>query len=104
MSDYISKSAVIELIESKMTDGCLGTEDDTFVGGHGLVDEISDLSTLDEKEIIRKAFERVVERLEELEEENTADWQRFHCDDDFGRACAFEKAIKIVKEECGISE
>ena len=42
MSDYISKSAVIKLIESKMTDGCLGTEDDTFIGEHGRVDDISD--------------------------------------------------------------
>lgn len=65
MSDYIRKSTVIELIESKMTDGCLGTEEDTFIGGHGLVDDISDLPTLDEKEIIRKTVERIVERLED---------------------------------------
>ena len=52
----------------------------------------------------RKPMERIVERLEELEEDNTADWQRFHCDDDFGRACAFEKAIEIVKEEGGTSD
>lgn len=85
MSDYISKSAVIKLIESKMTDGCLGTEDDTFIGGHGLVDDISDLPTLDEKEIIRKPFERVVERLESI---SSTPWE----------------IVKIVKEECGISE
>ena len=41
--------------------------------------------TLDEKEIIRKAFERVVERLENIE---PTPWE----------------IVKIVKEECGISE
>lgn len=93
MSDYISKSAVIELIESKMTDGCLGTEDDTFICGHGLVDDISDLPTVDEKEIIRKPMERILER---LEEEATA------LEDNFGELidCIPEHtAIEIVKEE-----
>ena len=99
MSDYISKRAVIELIESKMTDGCLGTEDDTFVGGHGLVDEISDLPTLDEKEIIRKAFERVVERLEEL---NLDGFEMI--EDGKYKLIRKKEAIKIVKEECGINE
>lgn len=114
MSDYISKSAVIKLIESKMTDGCLGTEDDTFIGGHGLVDDISDLPTLDEKEIIRKHFERVVERLDALKkvEENRAD----ECDENGfgdgeeiysdgcsqGRFEAFGQSIQVVKKEGGI--
>ena len=96
MSDYTSKSALIEDIKRRpYIDKAL--EEIFFT-------IIDNQPTLDEKEIIRKAFERVVERLEELEEDNTADWQRFHCDDDFGRACAFEQAIKIVKEECGINE
>ena len=98
MSDYISKSAVIELIESKMTDGCLGTEDDTFIGGHGLVDDISELPTLDEKEIIRKPFERVVERLEEEIELVVTEFP-LH-----GKYIKKNRAIEIVKEECGINE
>lgn len=93
MSDYISKSTVIELIESKMTDGCLGTEEETFIGGHGLVDDISDLPTVDEKEIIRKVIERVVERLEELKVNAFND-----------ESVIISDAIEIVKEECGISE
>lgn len=97
MSDYISKSTVIELIESKMTDGCLGTDDETFIGGHGLVDDISDLPTLDEKEIIRKAFERVVERLEE-EARNYKDGvlQKLYFETGVARS------IQVVKEEGGI--
>lgn len=113
MSDYINKSAVIELIESKMTDGCLGTEDETFVGGHGLVDDISDLPTLDEKEIIRKAFERVVERLEKESEiadnelKRTIERNPMQTDFALGYKMAIKNAIKIikiVKEECGIGE
>jgi hypothetical protein len=103
MSNYISKSEVIELIESKMTDGCLGTDDETFVGGHGLVDDISELPTVDETEIIRKPFERVVERLEEFTEQTY--YKSVEGDMYAGeRNKAYHNAIKTVKEECGINE
>ena len=99
MSDYISKSEVIELIENKMTDGCLGTDDDTFIGGHGLVDDISSLPTVDEKEIIRKPFERVVERLEEMK----PDIECFEDEEDYLYAIKrHNNYIKTVKEEGGI--
>lgn len=109
MSDYISKSAVIKLIESKMTDGCLGTEDDTFIGGHGLVDDISDLPTLDEKEIIRKVFERVMERLEErkdhiMKEFVLTDKAKEVKSDSLNRINELDGTIEILKEECGINE
>ena len=54
--------------------------------------EIELLPTVDEKEIIRKAFERVLERLEEARK--PCKFLQMRIDD----------AIKIVKEECGISE
>lgn len=56
------------------------------------------IPTLDETEIIRKFFERVVEMLEEL---------TCYVEDGDGHAGHFvftEDAIKIVKEECGTNE
>lgn len=51
--------------------------------------------TLDEKEIIRKAFERVVERLEEE--------RQYHLlDRDFNFALRRDNVFRIVKEEGGI--
>lgn len=95
MSDYISKSAVIELIESKMTDGCLGTEDDTFIGGHGLVDGISDLPTVDEKEIIHKLVEQIIKRFEEeIKQSPEASLREYRA--------GLYKGIEMVSEEGGI--
>ena len=54
---------------------------------------INSVPTLDEKEIIRKPFERVVERLEELKANAF--------DEEYVSLC---DAIEIVKEECGINE
>ena len=58
MSDYIRKSDVIDVLKET------GIIQDNDLG-HLVVDEINRIPTLDEKEIIRKHFERVVERLEE---------------------------------------
>ena len=44
-NDLISRKAVIELIESKCTDGCLGTEDTTLIDAYGLIDDVSDIPT-----------------------------------------------------------
>ena len=53
---------------------------------------------VDEKEIISKAFERVVERLEEKRKKSLQLW------DGNSRYKGYSKAIEIVKEECGINE
>ena len=76
MSDYISKSALIERYE---------------------------------KEIIRNAFERVVERLKEEEHINNMSKEfRLSGSESYYeakyKARAYAEAIEIVKEECGISE
>lgn len=55
--DLISRKSVMELIESKCTDGCLGTADTTLIDAHGLIDEVSDLPTAYD-------VEKVVEELE----------------------------------------
>ena len=61
-------------------------------------DFINSQPTIDEKEIIRKTVERIVERLEEARKKSLKLW------DGNSRYKGYSKAIKIVKEECGISE
>lgn len=59
-------------------------------------DMLDEQPTLDEKEIIRKAFERVIEQLNGLMP------IRFN---GFGKTLiTVEDVIKILKEECGINE
>ena len=55
--DLISRKSVQELIESKCTDGCLGTADTTLIDAYGLLDEVSELPTAYD-------VEKVVENLE----------------------------------------
>lgn len=94
MSDYISKS---ELVDSIMKNVLITTEEGFELRGE-IVDLIKNQPTLDEKEIIRKAFERVVERLEESRQKANAKLYEYH----EGKAYAFKEAIEIVKEEGGI--
>ena len=63
--------------------------------------------TVDEKEIIRKPIERIIERLEEEERTLQDKYERNlkkEYDDPFvsGRLCELECVIEIVKEEGGI--
>lgn len=61
--------------------------------------ELIDLQpTLDEKEIIRKPFERVVER---LKEKMPISWKFDYIG---SKKDGIVEAIKIIKEECGINE
>ena len=105
MSDYISKQEAIQKVtEVELQDG-------TFADAKI---KIGAIKTLNEKEIIRKPFEKVVERLDALKkvEENRAD----ECDENGfgdgeeiysdgcsqGRFEAFGQSIQVVKEEGGI--
>ena len=102
MSDYIRREDVLGIIRSGWSN---------HYSCKDMCDEIKELPTLDEKEIIRKAFERVLTRLEEYWRTHKAweDYEMFN-----GTYIemlqhekvvkAYEKAIKIVKEECGINE
>ena len=90
MSDYISKQDAIQKVtEVELQDG-------TFADAKI---KIGAIKTLNEKEIIRKAFERVVERLEER-----VQWYEVYGDCEGNSYRAYDHAIEIVKEECGISE
>ena len=95
MSDYTSKRA---LVDSIMQNVVITTEEGLELRGE-IVDLIKNQPTLDEKEIIRKAFERVVERLEER-----VQWYEVYGDCEGNSYRAYDHAIEIVKEECGISE
>lgn len=56
MSDLISRSEVINLIESKFVDGCLMQGEKTLIDGYGLIDEVSELPTAFDTE---KAVEEI---------------------------------------------
>ena len=99
MSDYISKQEAIDRLSEVLS------SQEEFEKAKQVIIEAP---TLDEKEIIRKAFERVVERLEEskmryfLSIANTGSEIMDFAYENVGDA--LDEAIEIVKEECGISE
>lgn len=95
MSDYISKSALIKALKNhpNVFEQFGHIES---IGLENVIETINSQPTLDEKEIIRKAFERVVEQLNGLMP------IQFN---GFGKTLiTVEDVIKILKEECGISE
>lgn len=89
MSDYISKSALIHKIRGFVP----SSQDVDFI-----VRLIDEQPTLDEKEIIRKPFERVVEKLKENSN------FLLHEMGEPKMYAGNESAIEILKEECGINE
>ena len=90
--DYISKRA---LVDSIMKNVLITTEEGFELRGE-IVDLIKNQPTLDEKEIIRKAFERVVERLEEREKETYKDWEATSHFLEMGRYLECKLLIKIL--------
>ena len=93
MSDYIRKSALIEEIKKQKDDNDMHCR----LCMDAMIDIVNEQPTLDETEIIRKAFERVVERLEEYAFDMSL--ENPDC-----KAVWLDRAKEIVKEECGISE
>ena len=94
MSDYISKSALIEALDDKVHPRVNAI--DVF---RRVMEVIENQPTLDEKEIIRKPMELILARLKGIVVQRVA-W--YGMKDDICRGV--DKAIKIVKEECGINE
>ena len=91
MSNYISKS---ELFDALIY--CKGLGRNSL---EAVIKIINEQPTVDEKEIVRKAVERIVERLEELKCSQEDAKKDFDC---AIRNSHFDKAIKICKEEGGI--
>lgn len=87
MSDYINKEQVIDVLKET------GIIQDNDLG-HLVVDEINRIPTVDEKEIIRKAFERVVDKLCDLQPFLTVD----------GQYVSLYEVVQTIKKECGINE
>ena len=123
MSDYISKSALIENIKAEIQ--CVEKEKQqyfeqgNFHNGNILVERIQAMKlvmkivanepTLDEKEIIRKTVERIIEKFKHEEQEYN-ELRKFHKENGtksmeclyIGKIGAFKDAIEICKEEGGI--
>ena len=102
MSDYISKSALLERFRK-----------DNRYSRHGFVSEnyidclIKEFPTVDEKEIIRKTVERIVERLDEESQKwadvYTLDFDKGHINEKaYVMGEGMDKAIEICKEVGGI--
>ena len=104
--DYISKSALIEEIKKQKDDNDMHCR----LCMDAMIEIIEEQPTPDEKEIIRKAFERVLQRLDKQAGEfidlshrelsNNSIPAIKYLNKGFGVA----RAIEIVKEECGINE
>lgn len=90
MSDYINIQEVIDRLSEVLS------SEEEFEKAKQVIIETP---TISETEIIRKAFERVVERLEEQRKQ----LQNEYLESAFYRMDELNRAIKIVKEECGIN-
>lgn len=126
MSDYTCKESTIKDIErleflvlsglDKECEGVMGGYNpSSFLRGlsYGLEranEIISNQPTVDEKEIIRNAAKRIIDRLEYQEKqyesraESFAEVSSWEESRNRGKAYSYSYAIEIVKEECGISE
>lgn len=96
--DLISRSAVMELIESKFVDGCLEQGDKTLIDGYGLLDEVFELP-------IAYDAEKVVEQLNQQAEQYRARANEFvlkgmirQCEYMKGKLYSYEHAIEIAKK------
>ena len=103
MSDYISKSALLKnLWDWRLQEcpvGVCDEETETYKTICERIEAVEEQPTLDEKEIIRKPMELILARLKGIVVQRIA-W--YGMKDDICRGV--DKAIKIIKEECGISE
>ena len=93
MSDYISKSKAVESLK-KYKFGAIGNDEEREYTKEMVLVIANGLPTLSETEIIRKPFERVMERLKEKAKQR---WLVL------AERNGYERAIEIVKEECGIN-
>jgi hypothetical protein len=105
VSDYISKSALIKAIDEQVQGwGKQGIVPSLF----SAIAIVQNQPTLDEKEIIRKPFERVLQRLEEelklsdIEKERCIRENPLQFDEAKGYSTGISNAIDFVKEEGGI--
>ena len=106
MSDYISKSDVIKIIEKAIENSSDFLQHNTQID---IMFEVQELPTLDEKEIIRKTVERIISMLEQQKEHHKAlkDYERqvgtfYEMKQHEMGIDVCNKAIEICKEVGGI--
>ena len=87
MNDYITKQQVIDVLKK------VGVIKEDDVSSEFITYEINRIPTLDEKKIIRKTFERVIQRAEKESLGGIA-WEPW---------LPLKTLVKIIKEECGIN-
>lgn len=98
MSNYISKSALIKHIYDEYHGGISEVQ----LAPYQVINMIDAQPTLDETEIIRKTFERIVERLKNRKADYEKDYKEYLDGEDLRKAMLLDVAIEIVKEEGGI--
>lgn len=105
MSDYISKSAVLEIIDKEI-DKEVSDVHQFIVHNTQLAIRHATLKlpTVDEKEIIRKAFERVVERVENARQKYQRLVKEQGEKEDEAMNIHFRGVMNIVKEEGEIDD
>lgn len=105
MSDYVSKNKAVESL-TKYKFGAISNDVEREYTKEMVLVIANGLPTISESEIIRKTFERIIERLEQKADGSNDSiliyehQQQYHD----GKEDAFREAIEIVKEECGINE
>ena len=107
MSDYISKSAVIEALEKVKSE--IQTPADTVWNNavKVCIDNVIEAPTLSETEIIRKYGEQILNEFygKHAEYRRLSEQANMELPQECyynGHTKGFEEAIKIVREECGI--
>lgn len=93
MSDYISKSALIEELQKRIG-GDLDIEDVEY-----LEKVVNSIPTVDEKEIIRKPMGRILERIEKARQKYQRLVKEQGEKEDESMNIHFRGVMKIVKEE-----
>lgn len=113
MSDYISKSALLKhLWDWRLQEcpvGVCDEETETYKTICECIKAVEEQPTIDEKEIIRKTVERIIEKFKHEEQEYN-ELRKFHKENGtksmeclyIGKIGAFKDAIEICKEEGGI--
>ena len=108
MSDYISKRALLKhLWDWRLQEcpvGVCDEETETYKTICECIDAVKEQPTLDEKEIIRKPMERIVERLEVMADEanDAIGTELEHPQYYDGKEDGIQESISVVKEEGGI--
>ena len=103
MSDYIRKSALIELLYKTFEEYSMATDKQDKLGGFGVevFKRVKEQPTVDEKEIIRKYGKQIIEKMKE------SGFLTYNArTDDYNEEAELylAEAIDIVKGVCGINE